>query len=215
MSSVSALSRDGIGSRVAVFSAFALFFSLPSLSATVASQDFGQSLPGSVVQQSIQIPAITPGPATFSLQYSIGDFSLGSCTTNSNGCALSVSFDPTNAGLRQNAVIVKDANGDVAEEILLHGVGLGPIPVFSPAVAVYKSLIAQSYTFGVNGIAVEADGKVLVLDTGTIYRFDPATNNLSTVATPSTDSGALSLALLAIDAVGNIITQTRALPRFT
>ncbi len=205
MSSVLARLSSAFGARAAVFGAFALFFSLPSLSATIASQDFGQDAPGNVVQQSIEIPAITPGPATFSLQYSIGDFLLGSCTANGNGCALSVSFDPTKAGLRQDAVIVKDANGNVAEEIFLHGVGLGPIPVFSPAVAVYKSLITPSDSLGIEGMAVEADGKILVLDTGTIYRFDPATNNLSTVATLSTDSGPLpNLTLLAVDAAANI-----------
>ncbi|HEY3458138.1 MAG TPA: choice-of-anchor D domain-containing protein [Bryobacteraceae bacterium] len=106
-------------------------------------------------------------------------------------------------------MIVKDASGRVVEEILLHGVGLGPLPVFSPAVATFKGPVIPppSAGFGnVQGIAAEPDGKILILAGDTIYRFDNATGDLTAVpGLPPPASGFLpSFYGLATDAGGNI-----------
>src|SRR5689334_8169888 len=155
----------------------------PGISATIDSQDFGQHSIGELSSQSIAVPVVTPGPATFSLQYSL-DFTLGPCTPSANGCFLSITFGPIKPGLRQDAVIVKDASGRVVEEILLHGVGLGPLPVFSPAVATFKGPLIPPPSGGppnVQGIAAVPDGKILILAGNTIYRFDNATGDLTAI----------------------------------
>lgn len=47
------------------------------ISATIAAQDFGRHSIGELSSQSIAVPAVAPGPATFSLRYSLeGDGNL-------------------------------------------------------------------------------------------------------------------------------------------
>jgi len=183
------------------------FYGVQAQSATVASQDFGQSQVGTPFTLSVPVPAVTPGPATLSLRYSL-DFSLGACTPSASGCAALLTFNPTKPGLRQDAVIVKNAAGQVAEEIFLHGVGLGPMPVFSPATATLEVFIPPlSVYVGVSGIAAEPNGKILILSGSptTIYEFDPANNQLAPVlGAPTSSSFPGSLYGLTTDAAGNI-----------
>jgi DNA-binding beta-propeller fold protein YncE len=116
-----------------------------------------------------------------------------------------VTFDPTKPGLRQDALIVKDGNGQVVEEVFLHGIGVGAVPVFSPAAATLQFCGGTTCPYliaGYQGIAAEANGKILVLNgaPSAICEFDPKTGNcpnISTVAGPSN-------AGLAVDAAGNI-----------
>jgi sugar lactone lactonase YvrE len=184
-------------------------FSARGKSASVASQDFGELQVGSLSTLSVAVPAVTPGPATISMRYSI-DFSLGACTPNANGCAAAVTFNPTKPGLRQDAVVVKDANGQIVEEVFLHGVGLGPLPVFSPAIATLKARL--QYADYIREIVSAPDGKFFVITgvaANAIYEFDPVTNSLAAVpGLPTASAYAPSFNGLAIDAAGNIYYAT-------
>ena len=171
---------------------------------TVSSQDFGQVQIATAFTLNISIPTVTPGPAALSLRYSI-DFSVGACTANANGCALSVTFNPTKPGLRQDAVMVKDANGLIVEEIFLHGIGLGPLPVFSPAPATLKAQMpVGDCQFGAT--AAEPNGKILIVGDflGSVFEFDPSTNSLAAVAGLPASGSLNGIYAPAVDAAGNI-----------
>ena len=61
-------------------------------------------------------------------------------------------------------------------------------------------------TFGVQGIAAEPDGKILIAAGGSIYRFDPVNNELSAVPRLAVDSSLYGNVFdnVATDAAGNI-----------
>lgn len=177
---------------------FSTLFNSAGYAATVASQDFGQAQIGTSSTVSVPVPAVSPGPASISLRFSI-DFSLGACTPAGSGCSAAVTFDPHKAGLRQDAIIVKDANGQIVEEIFLHGIGLGPVPAFVPALATFESAVSYANA----GMSVAPNGKVLLSgDTNsTFYEYDPATNTVATIPGPT--PGQISIVPVP-DAAGNI-----------
>ncbi len=191
-------STRGVPSRVLIYCLLAAMFGSKAQSATVASQDFGASQVGTPAAVNVAIPSVTPGPPVLSLRYST-DYSLGSCS--GNGCSVPITFNPIKPGLRQDAVIVKDANGQIVEEILLHGIGLGPLPVFSPALTTLKAYVPIGESYSINSIAATPDGKVLLASgfQNAIFRFDPVANTLTAVPglpAPSGSSRSLELAPL-------------------
>src|ERR1700761_974720 len=205
---ISARSRSGQCVRsCAVLICLVAAVSSPAQPETITSQDFGSAQVGATVPVSITVSGLSS--PTLSLRYST-DYSLGACTPSGNNCSLAVTFKPIKPGLRQDAVVVKDGSGQIVEEILLHGIGLGPLPVFSPAFATYKALLPGFYlAFGVTGMSAEPNGKILVLlgATGTVYEFDPATNNLNVVLAVPAGTPPWALQGLASDAAGNIFYE--------
>ncbi len=86
----------------------------------------------------------------FSLAYG-AHFTVSSakCTTS---CTVSVNFLPHLPGLRQDAVLAKDASGNVIGTTLLYGIGLGPQAVILPGTI---STVAGTGAWGYSG-----DGKL-------------------------------------------------------
>lgn len=190
----------GCAALIALWAGLAV---LPAASATLSSQAFGNSQVGTPVTVSISISGVSS--PSFSLQYS-SDYSLGSCTPSGNTCSLAVTFTPVKPGLRRDAVIVKDNGGQVVEKILLYGIALGPLPVFSPALATFQAVIATGFVpFGITGLTAEPDGKILVLAASTIYEFDPATTSMTAIpGRPAGSNNFPGLSGLAADAAGNV-----------
>jgi hypothetical protein len=62
------------------------------------------------------------------------DFSIGSCVPNGSSCSIAVTFSPSHAGLRQDAIIVKDSGGNVLAEGFVYGTGQAPQVTFNPGV---------------------------------------------------------------------------------
>jgi hypothetical protein len=166
---------------------------------SVSSQDFGSSPLGTPATVSITISGVAS--TSLSLRYSV-DYSIGACTPSGNSCSVPVTFRPVKTGLRQDAVIVTDSSGNVAQEVFLYGIGLGPLPVFSPALATYRAQAQGSDSLsGVQGMVGEPNGKMLLAAALTIYEFDPAAGSLTQIAQIASGIGPAEYGL-SIDAAG-------------
>jgi hypothetical protein len=158
------------------------------------------------------------------------DFSVGapSCNATFTACTVTVSFLPLAPGLRQDALLAKDAAGNTQIVAMLRGIGSAPRLTLSPGVI---STLAGTGVWGyVNstnpatacfrnpqGIASDSAGNIYVADSVNmvIRKIDAVTGAVTTVAgngTPgnSGDGGpALSATFntptdVAVDAAGNL-----------
>lgn len=88
----------------------------------------------------------------------------GTCKTttsfNANDtCTVNVTFTPAYAGLRQGAVVLKNATGTTIATVYVYGIGAGPQVAFSPATESVISGLQFPY-----GVAVDAVGNVFIAD---------------------------------------------------
>ncbi|MDQ2950247.1 MAG: SMP-30/gluconolactonase/LRE family protein, partial [Acidobacteriota bacterium] len=134
------------------------------VSALPSSQDFQQVQVGSTQPKTVTLSYPFPGLSAnpnFSLAYGLDFAATPSCPAPTL-CTLSVSFVPKYPGLRQDAIIVKDASGNLLATTLLHGIGLAPeisvhpgiITTFAPTV----SLAAPQ------GLAMDSFGNLYIAD---------------------------------------------------
>lgn len=122
------------GSRLLLPLLSSLFFSPSGLLASHAALNLGAVAVTSSGAGTISIPlASAPSNVTVSLHFGT-DFSVGSCVSNGSSCSVAVTFSPTHAGLRQDAVIVQDSGGNVLAEGFVYGTGLAPQVTFNPGV---------------------------------------------------------------------------------
>jgi hypothetical protein len=111
-----------------------LFFSPSGLLASYSALNLGTVAVALSGTGTISIPlASAPSNVTVSLHFGT-DFSIGSCVANGSSCSVAVTFSPTHAGLRQDAVIVQDSGGNVLAESFVYGTGQGPQVTFNPGV---------------------------------------------------------------------------------
>jgi sugar lactone lactonase YvrE len=132
----------------------------------------------------------------FSLKYST-DFTLG--TYNAASGCLSVTFLPQYAGLRQNAILAKDASGNLLATTLLSGIGLGPQISIQPGII--TTLDNEGLLAFPQGVAVDTQGNVYVADSvSSMVRKICVNGNITTVANGSlnTPTG------VAVDGAGNV-----------
>lgn len=145
-------------------------------------------------------------------------------------CAASVRFQPKAPGVRQGAILLLNANGQLLGTTLLYGVGTGPLGVFLPATIrtvagngawVFRGdggLAIDSSIFLPGGMAVDGAGNLFISDSSNnrIRRVDGVSGFISTVAgtgSPGSegDGGVGTSASvntptgMAIDGAGNII----------
>jgi hypothetical protein len=122
------------GSRLPLLLLSSFFFPTCGLLASYAALNLGAVSVTSSSTGTISIPlASAPPNVTVSLHFGT-DFSIGSCVASGSSCSVAVTFSPTHAGLRQDAVIVKDSGGNVLAEGFVYGTGKAPQVTFNPGV---------------------------------------------------------------------------------
>jgi sugar lactone lactonase YvrE len=133
-----------------------------------------------------------------------GEFSLslgGTCVPGlslltGQQCSVQVTFTPSAPGLRQGAVLILDLSGKLLGEVMLSGVGQGPLPVLDPgdintvagdgdwlfhgdgALATFSPIFLPT------GVVVDAFGNLYLSDSNNnrIRRVDALTGIITTVA---------------------------------
>ena len=99
-------------------------------------------------------------------------------------CTITLGFLPTVAGLRKGALSITDSTGTVVNRVFLHGIGLGPQVVFSPAPATVLASVAPFTPSGYqpSGAAIDGSGSLYFNDAqfDRILKQD-STGNLSVV----------------------------------
>jgi sugar lactone lactonase YvrE len=146
------------------------------------NQAFGQvAVNGAAAAQILNYTFSGYATPTFSVAYPGLDYSIAGRTCSASGsnltCAVSVSFRPTLAGLRQNAIIAKDTAGKVVGTTLLYGIGLGPQIALYPATMATvagkpglmgsfgeNALATLALMFNPQGIAVDSAGNLYIAD---------------------------------------------------
>jgi hypothetical protein len=127
------LSRPTLFALLSSFFVFGVLFP-PALQASNAVLNLGTVAVGASTTASFSIPLSTaPSGVTLALHYGT-DFTIGTCVASGSSCNVSVTFSPTHAGLRQDAIIVKNSAGSELAEGFLYGTGRGPQVTFSPGV---------------------------------------------------------------------------------
>jgi len=100
------LSRPTLSALLSSFFVFGVLFP-PALQASNAVLNLGTVAVGASATASFSIPLSTaPSGVTLALHYGT-DFTIGTCVASGSSCNVSVTFSPTHAGLRQDAIIVK------------------------------------------------------------------------------------------------------------
>ena len=224
-----------------------LGFALASLFAfLLCAQVQAQTFPVTAVGQSsaaVSVPVTMSGPGIAALPVLTsqkvlqGEFSLtlgGSCTVGlllqpGQQCTVQVVFTPSAPGLRQGAVLIVDLSGRLLGEVMLNGIGKGPLAALDPGdintVAgdgdwIFRgdgALATYSPIFLPTGVVVDAAGNVYLSDSNNnrIRRVDALTGIMTTVAGNGSlgyagDGGLAVLAMvstpagLTMDGAGNI-----------
>ncbi|MBV9405862.1 MAG: choice-of-anchor D domain-containing protein, partial [Acidobacteriaceae bacterium] len=142
-------------------------------------------------------------------------FSAGSISCPGIGsvvCTVAVTFAPTQPGLMQDAVLVKDASGNLLRTIEVYGVGQASRVNLIPG---STSALASVSTHLTGGMAVDAQGNVyFTQDTNTVLKQTPSgtvtvvagggTNASATYSGSPTGVQLAQPAGLAIDGAGNL-----------
>lgn len=194
-------------------------------------QDFGSAAvngaPASATV-SFQLTGVSPA---FSLAYGL-DFSLGkvNCTGGSvMSCSVPVNFVPRFAGLRQDALIVKNGVGNIVATTFLRGAGLGPLGALLPGVIttiVGNPLGGYSGDGGPataatlrapQGVAIDASGNLFIADSlnQVVRKINKATGIITTIAGngyfgfsgddgPATSASLNTPTAVAVDGAGNL-----------
>jgi len=159
------------------FSSNQTFGSINILTQGVPNLDFG-------------VPATPPNAAAVctAKTYSAGDL-----------CVVNVAFTPTAPGLREGAVVIKDASGNALFTVYVYGVGTGPLLRYNPG-------SAQTLYTGLNhpqAMVVDASSNIYIADTnnGVLRKFVPSGNSYNaplSVGTWSNPTG------VAVDGAGNL-----------
>ena len=149
----------------------------------------------------------------FSLAYGL-DFTASAICAAPTSCTLAVGFLPHFPGLRQDAVIVKDASGNLLAITLLHGVGLAPELSVHPGII--TTFAAMANFAGPQGLATDPLGNLYVADSinEVIKKITPG-GVVTTVAGngnagyagdggPATSAKLNTPAGITLDAVGNL-----------
>lgn len=170
-------------------------FGLGAVTANLpASQDFGQLAvnPGSpaLVSLTTSFSGLSGNPK-FSLAYAV-DFSLGAANCTTSGtitCSLPVTFKPRNLGLRLDAVLVSDQNGNALGSVLLHGIGQSAqIAMYPGTLTTFAGTGSLGYS-GDGGLATKAtffNPAGLAIDQlGNLYIADAANNVVRKVSASS------------------------------
>lgn len=124
----------------------------PLYATVIASQDFGQTSVHSSTPATRTITysftGLTSTPS-FSVRFG-RDFAAHTASCSGpNACSIAIDFAPQYPGLSQDALLVKDAGGNVIGTTSLHGVGLGP------EVSVHPGVMS---TFAGSGWGYRGDG---------------------------------------------------------
>jgi hypothetical protein len=132
-----------------------------TLVTTPSAQNFGQTTTSAPVTETLTYVSTGTSNPAFSLAYGT-EYSLGipHCTAGASGltCALSVSFQPCRPGLRQDAVIVKNASGATLATTFLYGIGLAPQATLLPGII---TTVAGTGVWGYGGDGAIATGATL------------------------------------------------------
>lgn len=145
-----------LSSRLAVVCAAmaAVCFSVPSNLSAASAQNVGSVAAGSSMTASVTLTfssgQLSAAP-NIAMQYGIEFFNGAlSCNGSFTSCTVQVTFAPRYTGVRQDAVIAADVNGNVLETAVLQGTGLGSQIVLAPG------LVAQASS-GQNNLFVASD----------------------------------------------------------
>ncbi|WP_263380975.1 Ig-like domain repeat protein [Granulicella paludicola] len=171
---------------------------------TFPMTDLGQSSAPVTVLVPLKNAGIAALPVLTSQNVLQGEFTLslgGSCVAGlsvltGQQCSVQVTFTPSAPGLRQGAVMILDLSGKLLGEVMLSGVGKGPLPVLDPGdintVAgdgdwLYHgdgALATFSPIFLPTGVIVDALGNIYLSDSNNnrIRRVDALTGVITTVA---------------------------------
>ncbi len=220
-----------------VFSIVSAAIVLPGISAATSTipaiQDFGNAQVNGAGSAPVLLTYTFPGLQTApTLSFVYGrDFRMGTagCTSGMT-CSVSVNFQPLYPGLRTDAIIVKDQQGNLLGTTLLHGVGGAPQAAIYPGtITTYAGTGALGYSVdgqsasssrfaNPQSVAIDAIGNVYIADSlNQIVRQIPVSTGLvRTVAgVPFAagnlgDGGQATQALLnnpaavAVDGAGNL-----------
>ena len=173
------------------------------------------SLNGPVGGVSIQsIDVVTEGtPAK--------DFNLVSTPTQCSGtvdylvpCTISITFTPSQIGLRLGAIIITNTSNQVVNTIYISGVGVGPQFVFQPATATVLATAGSSLGSFTAGAAVQdANGDIFFTDVANNRILEESTAGPTPVFSVAYASSPLALTStsgLAIDGTGNLYVSSGA-----
>jgi len=171
------------------------FVVVSSAFATVA--ELGQTNVGGGTAANVVIPLnpaqLAANPIA-STHYGI-HFATTPCTITSAGCQVSVTFSPKSPGSLTDAIVLKDASGNVLTRTILHGTGLGPLAVFNPANVSVR--VPWQSTDIVRGLVIDQAGRFFFTKNEYLYRLDPGSSgpvvlvtssNVNTIGPPAIDS---------------------------
>jgi sugar lactone lactonase YvrE len=158
---------------------------------------------GTPVTQNIEIHfGVGDTGSTYTVPASFTEFALvGSpaCTTNTDtttDCVQSITFTPSQAGVRTAPLIVTSSTGLVSN-FSLTGTGLAPVLAVDPGT---QSTLASTGVTSVNSIALDAAGN--------IYAAVPGSSSIAAFTSAGTPSavgtGLTGANAVAVDAAGNI-----------
>ncbi|HSU61069.1 MAG TPA: choice-of-anchor D domain-containing protein [Bryobacteraceae bacterium] len=197
---------------------------------TAATQDFGQAqVNGTGSAPRLLTYTGLANTPTFSFVYG-RDFKLGTPSCTSGTCSVSVVFQPVYPGLRQDAVAVKDQQGNLLAITLLHGIGVAPEAAIYPGtITTYAGTGRIGYSpdgqsaasakfANPQGVAIDAIGNIYIADSlnQVVRQVSVSTGTVRTIAGvafgtgPIVDGGQATQtplnnpAAVAVDGAGNV-----------
>lgn len=184
-------------------------------SADLGSVDVGSTSSAQVL--SFSFTGLTAQPI-ISLRFG-NDFAAANTTCDSgwNTCSVTVTFTPTLSGSRRDALIAKDASGNVLSTTYLYGVGLGPqIRLGHGTITSLATTASNQY---ISSIRADPGGNLFYVESASsavIRKLTPGSSTPQTVVggssyagpfvenTPGTNFYLTSGVQLTTDAAGNV-----------
>jgi sugar lactone lactonase YvrE len=136
----------------------------------------------------------------------------GTCTTTTaytvgQTCTVEVIFDPQFAGIRNGAIVITDAGGNVLGTTYLPGYGTGPQIAFIPAT---QSNTLPAATYNPYGVTLDANGNLYVADgfSSAVYKFPKSGSSYGSAINVGT--GYNEPLGVAVDGAGNVYVANYA-----
>jgi sugar lactone lactonase YvrE len=136
----------------------------------------------------------------------------GTCTTSTaytvgQTCTVNVIFDPQFAGIRDGAIAINDASGNVLGTTYSPGYGTGPQIAFTPAT---QSNTLPAATYNPYGVTLDANGNLYVADglSSAVYKFPK--NGSSYGSAINVGTGYNEPLGVAVDGAGNVYVANYA-----